>query len=195
MKQLEHLGIADNTIIVFSSDNGPVLGDGYEDGAVEKNGKHRAAGPFRGGKYSIFEAGTRVPFIVAGPDINKNTVSDALYSQIDLIASFAQMLGLPKPKDAKDSQSLFSTLQGKDTQGRTFNIEHAYSLAIVQDNWKYIEPNDRPAYNRLTDTELGNSTEPQLYDLRNDPGETENLASKYPDRVKALKELLGKRKE
>lgn len=194
MKQLEHLGIDDNTIIVFSSDNGPVLDDGYEDEAVEKNGTHKAAGPFRGGKYSLFEAGTRVPFIVAGPDISKNTKSDALYSQIDLIASFAQMLGQPKPQEAKDSKSLFSTLQGKEKRGRAYNIHHASSLAIVCGDWKYIEPNNRPAYSALTGIELGNSKEPQLYNLKQDPGETKNLAHQQPDKVKELKALLEKEK-
>jgi arylsulfatase A len=190
VNQLDLLGITDNTIIVFSSDNGPVVDDGYEDESVEKNGGHKPAGPFRGGKYSIYEGGTRIPFIVAGSGINQNTISDALYNQVDLIASFAQMLDQPIPKDAKDSKALFTTLQGIDKKGRDYNIEHAYSLAIVKDNWKYIEPNDGSAYNSLTDTELGNSKVPQLYDLKNDRGETKNLASKYPNIVKELTELL-----
>lgn len=180
MNQLELLGISDNTIIVFSSDNGSVIDDGYEDESVEKNNGHQASGPFRGGKYSMFEGGTRVPFIVAGPNINKNITSDALYSQIDLIASFAQMLAQEKPKDAKDSEALFPTLQGKDKKGRTYNIEHGQSLAIVKDDWKYIEPNNGPKYNALTNTELGNSTEPQLYNLKEDMGEKNNVATKYP---------------
>lgn len=194
INQLEVLGIANNTIIVFSSDNGSVIDDGYDDESVEKNNGHKASGPFRGGKYSIFEGGTRVPFIVAGQGINKNTTSDALYSQIDLIASFAQMLGQEKPKDAKDSEPLFSTLQGVNKKGRSFNIEHAYSLAIVKDDWKYIEPSNGPQYNKLTNTELGNSKEPQLYNLKTDKGEKENLASKYPDKVKELKDLLEQEK-
>lgn len=98
------------------------------------------------------------------------------------------MLGQPKPKDAKDSEPLFSTLQGIDKKGRSFNIEHAYSLAIVKDNWKYIEPSNGPQYNKLTNTELGNSKEPQLYNLKTDKGEKENLASKYTDKVKELLE-------
>ena len=63
MKTLEQEGILENTLIVFSSDNGPVLNDGYYDDAVEKIGNHDPKGGLRGGKYSIFEAGTRVPFI------------------------------------------------------------------------------------------------------------------------------------
>lgn len=98
LEKLEYLGIIENTIIIFSSDNGPVLDDGYEDEAVEKNYNHRSLGALRGGKYSIFEGGTRVPFIVAGPGINKNTTSNALFGQIDILSSFAQMFGFKIPE-------------------------------------------------------------------------------------------------
>ncbi|HLS38298.1 MAG TPA: sulfatase-like hydrolase/transferase [Sphingobacterium bovisgrunnientis] len=190
IKQLDQLGISKNTIIVFTSDNGPVLDDGYQDESVEKNNNHKSAGPFRGGKYSIFEAGTRVPFIIAGKGIRKNYVSNALFSQIDLIASFAQMLEQPNPMDAKDSEALFSTLQGLDDKGRSYYIKQGYSLAIIKDNWKYIEPSNASEYNPLTDIELGNSKLPQLYNLTIDQGEKYNLASKYPEKLKELKELL-----
>lgn len=83
-------GIAENTLIVLSSDNGPVVDDGYADRAVELLGEHRPWGPFRGGKYSIFEAGTRVPMIVSWPAQVKPGVSDALVSQIDLYASMGK---------------------------------------------------------------------------------------------------------
>jgi arylsulfatase A-like enzyme len=68
MKTLDRLKLAENTLIVLCSDNGPVLDDGYVDGAVEKLGSHEPAGPFSGGKYSVFEGGTRTPFIARGPD-------------------------------------------------------------------------------------------------------------------------------
>ncbi len=194
MEQLKLLGLSESTIIVFSSDNGPVIDDGYEDESVEKSHGHEAAGPFRGGKYSNFEGGTRVPFIVAGKGIKKNHVSDALYSQIDLIASFAEMLGQDKPEDAKDSEMLFSTLQGKDKNGRSIYVQHAQSLAIVKDNWKYIVPNNGRAINKQTNTELGNSQVPQLYNLAEDQGERVNLAEKYPEKVKELQDLLEKEK-
>ena len=194
VEQLELLGLSENTIIVFSSDNGPVIDDGYADESVEKSVDHQAAGLFRGGKYSNFEGGTRVPFIVSGKGIQKNNVSDALFSQIDLIASFAEMLGQEKPKDAKDSEKLFSTLQGIDKKGRSIYVQHAYSLALIKDNWKYIAPSNGAAYNRLTNTELGNSKEAQLYNLKDDQGEKVNLASKYPEKVNELQDLLEKEK-
>ena len=84
VKQIELLGLAENTMIIFSSDNGPVLDDGYEDDAVKKRNGHQQNGPLRGGKYSAFEAGTRVPFILNWPKQVKPGTSSALISQIDL---------------------------------------------------------------------------------------------------------------
>jgi arylsulfatase A-like enzyme len=68
MKTIQTLGIADNTIVIFSSDNGPVLDDGYADKALELNGNHTPTGVYKGGKYSAYEGGTRVPFIVSWPN-------------------------------------------------------------------------------------------------------------------------------
>ena len=91
MKQLERLKLADNTLVIFTSDNGPVLDDGYQDGANEKLGTHQPAGPWRAGKYSLFEGGTRVPFIVHWPARVKPGVSAALISQVDFCATFAAL--------------------------------------------------------------------------------------------------------
>ena len=90
---LDRLQLTDNTLVILSSDNGPVLDDGYKDGAVEKLGDHKPAGPFRGGKYTIFEGGTRMPFVVRWPGRVKPGVSDALVSQVDFCASFAALAG------------------------------------------------------------------------------------------------------
>lgn len=194
LDQLEQLGIADNTLVIFSSDNGPVLDDGYVDGAVTQLNGHTPTGQLRGGKYSIFEAGTRVPFIVSGPGVTKNQVSDALYCQIDLLASMAQLLGQKSPKTAIDSEPLATTLLGKDLKGRKHLVEHGGTLAIVQGDWKYIAPSNGPAYSKLTDTEMGNNPEPQLYNLKEDIGEKNNLAQTNPEKVNELKALLEKEK-
>jgi len=190
INQLDILGLRENTIVIFTSDNGPVLDDGYEDEAVDKNNNHKPAGQLRGGKYSIFEGGTRVPFIVSGYGVNKNVVSNALISQVDLLATFAQMLNKPVSEDVKDSTPLLSTVQGKEKIGKKTNIQHSRTLAIVKDNWKYIEPSNAPTYNALTNIELGNSIEPQLYNLANDIGEKINLASQHPEKLKELQKLL-----
>jgi arylsulfatase A len=196
MDQVEALGLTDNTIIIFSSDNGPVLDDGYQDGAVTQRNGHTPAGPLRGGKYSSFEGGTRVPFIVSGKGVAKGRTSDALVSQVDLLSSFAQMLRQQIPiGDAIDSQDLWDTFLGKSKEGRSYLVEHAGSLGIIKANWKFIEPSDRPAYSKLTDTELGNAPEPQLYDLSKDMGEKNNIAKKHPQIVKELTSILAEERK
>lgn len=196
LDQVEALGLKDNTIIVFSSDNGPVIDDGYQDGAVEQRNGHMPAGLFRGGKYSIFEGGTRVPFLITGPNISKGKVSDALIGQIDFIASFSKLLNQTVPTgEARDSKDIWSALSGKSNMARESLIQDASGLAIVKGTWKYIEPNNASAYNELTNTELGNSSEPQLYNLATDPGEKENLAKKNPSKLKELELLLKKEKQ
>lgn len=191
MKHLERLGIANNTMIVFTSDNGPVVDDGYQDGAVTQLNGHTPAGPLRGGKYSNFEGGTRVPWIVSWPRRIKPGTSDALVCQVDLIASFASLLKQPLPAgDAGDSENMLNALMGKSKKGRDVLVTQGMSLAIIEDNFKYIVPGNAPAYHRLTNTELGNSKEPQLYDLNKDPGEQENLAATLPEKVAHLQALL-----
>jgi arylsulfatase A-like enzyme len=192
VKELEYLGIANNTLIVFSSDNGPVLDDGYMDEAVAKQNGHTPAGLLRGGKYSIFEAGTRVPYIVSWPAKIKPGISDAMICQMDLLSSFSKMLKIKLPAgDAMDSEDVLSALLGKSQKARKVLVEQgAQSIAIVQDNWKYIESNKGQAMNVLTNIELGNSQQAQLYDLKNDIGEKNNLAEKYPQKLSELVKLL-----
>lgn len=190
MQQLESLGIADNTIVIFSSDNGPVLDDGYVDGAVEQLNGHLPAGPLRGGKYSIFEGGTRVPFIVSGPGVAKGKVSGALLSQVDILASMSELLGQQKPSTALDSEPLLSTLLGHGDKGREVYVQQGGTLAVRKGNWKYIAPSGGAAYDPHTKTELGNSKSPQLYDLGADIGERNNLAQERPELLKELESLL-----
>ena len=197
MKQLESLGIAKNTMIIFSSDNGPVLDDGYEDEAVSKLNEHTPAGVLRGGKYSTFEGGTRVPLIVSWPSKTKTAVSEAMVCQIDFMSSFSKMLNV-KPKDLQttDSEDMLDVLLGKSKKGRTILVEQGItSLAIIKDNWKYIEPNKGPAINALTNIELGNNPLPQLYDLHNDLSEKNNLAAQKPEITNELAGLLRKTKD
>lgn len=192
MKQLKNLGIEQNTILVFSSDNGPVLDDGYLDSAVTQLNGHTPWGPLRGGKYSVYEAGTRVPMLISWPGTIKPAVSQALVSQIDLLASFSKMLNISTEGFPKDSENTLDVLLGKSNKGREYIVEQGFTdnLAIIHGNWKYIEPKDGPKKNELVDIELGYDMQPQLYDLSNDIGEKNNLAKKYPKKVKALHEKL-----
>ncbi len=193
---LDSLHLTKNTILIFSSDNGPVLDDGYADSAVEKLNGHTPAGPLRGGKYSVFDAGTCVPFIISYPGKIKQDVSDALISQVDLLASFASLCNYPLTmNDAPDSYDLLDVLLGKTKKGRDHLIEHAGTFAVIQANWKYIEPSNREPYDKYVNIELGNNKLPQLYDLQKDRGEKNNLAEKYPDKINELAEVLKKVKD
>ncbi|MDD2798066.1 MAG: arylsulfatase [Bacteroidales bacterium] len=199
MHALDSLGIADNTLIILSSDNGPVLDDGYKDQAVELLGTHKPGGAYRGGKYSIFEAGTRVPCIVWWKkEIKKPSVSNALVSQIDYFASLSALIKSNIPVNAAtDSKNELNALLGKSQDARDYLIEQNINntLSVVSGNWKYIEPSNGPKINVSTNTELGNNTLPQLYNLKTDNGETKNIAKKFPQKVEHLKALLEKMKE
>lgn len=196
VETLERLGIRENTLIVLTSDNGPVVDDGYQDQAVELLGEHRPWGPFRGGKYSSFEAGTRIPFIVSYPGKVKKGVSKALISQIDFLATMSEFLGISLTEEKKrDSRGQLPAWSGKDKKGRDYVIEHAGSLAISDGMWKYISPSKKKAYEKLTNTELGNNPEDQLYFLKKDIGEKTNLAGEYPEKVKGLKKILEMEKQ
>lgn len=194
MQTLQYLGLEKNTMIIFSSDNGPVLDDGYQDEAVTKLNGHTPAGVLRGGKYSVFEAGTRVPFIVHWPAKITPGVSTAMISQVDLLASFSQLLHLPiAGSDILDSENMLPSLLDKTKNGRTVLIEQGLeSLAIVKDHWKYIAPSNGAAVDTLTNIELGNAQQAQLFDLSNDPAEKKNLAASHPEKVNELVILLQK---
>lgn len=190
---LDRLSLSTNTIVIVTSDNGPVLDDGYQDDAVAKVGSHRPSGPFRGGKYSNFEAGTRVPFVIRWPQRVKAGVSVALVCQIDLLRSFAAFTNQTLASgDAPDSVDIMAVLLGRSKTGRRHLVEQGSGLALRLGPWKYIRPSNIPKLNAQTQTELGNDTVPQLYDLAADPGETRNVAAKHPSRVNEMQTLLEK---
>lgn len=195
LKTLDKFGLTENTIIVLTSDNGPVVDDGYQDRAVELLGSHRPWGPFRGGKYSNFEAGTRVPLIVKWPVKVKPRVSDALVSQVDLFASFSELLNEKLENGvAPDSHSYLSTFLGKSKKGRDYVVEQAGALSITTGDWKYIAPSNGPAYGKETNTEYGNSKEIQLYRIKEDRGEKNNIAPKHREKVAELNAYLESEK-
>ena len=198
MRTLDSLGIADNTLLVFTSDNGPAIDDGYQDHAYELLNGHTPMGIYRGGKYSAYEAGTRIPFIVRWPAKVKPSKQQSLFSQIDVYASLASLLNQPLRKGAApDSQEYLDVLLGKNNTGREYVVQQNLNntLAIVKGQWKYIEPSDGPAIEFWTKTELGNDKQPQLYDLSSDPSEKTNIAKSHPEIVKELSALLESVKE
>ncbi len=185
MKTLETEGLLENTLVVLTSDNGPVLNDGYYDDAVEKLGRHQPSGPLRGGKYSLFEAGTRVPFITYWKGVIEPQVSDALVCQLDLLASLASLVD--DEENTTDSQNLLEVLMGKSTTGREMLVLEATSrTAFRKGDWLMIPPYRGPVKNNQVDIELGNSTNFQLYNLKNDIGQQNNLAEKNPEKLEEM---------
>jgi arylsulfatase A-like enzyme len=196
LKTLDRLKLADNTLVLFSSDNGPVVDDGYLDEAVEMLGNHQPAGPLRGGKYSNFEGGTRVPLLARWPARIKPGVSEALLCQIDFTASLASLVGQTLPRDdAPDSFDVLPALLGKSSDGRDHLVEHASVLSLRQGPWKLIEPGKGPKKNANTNTELANDPKPQLYNLADDLGETKDLASQHANKVEQMTALLNRIRE
>jgi arylsulfatase A-like enzyme len=193
LETLDELNLTTNTLVIFSSDNGPVLDDGYKDGAVELLGDHKPAGVFRGGKYSIFEGGTRMPLIVRWPGQVNPGVSHAVVSQVDFAASFAALTGqLLGTNDAPDSVNVLPALFNKSNANRDYIIEQGNRvLGLRSGNWKYIGPGKGPAIDRSVNIELGIAPAPQLYDVVKDPGETNNVAWENPEVVDKLSKLLN----
>lgn len=193
LKTLKRHGLDQNTMVILSSDNGPVVDDGYKDQAVELLGNHKPAGEYRGGKYSSFEGGTRVPGMLCWPGKVKPGVSDRLLCQVDMLATIASLLQANIPDNAApDSENQLSTWMNDGGKGREYlvlqNVQN--NLSIEDGRWKFIPPGKGPAYLKDTNTELGNLNIDQLYDLSNDKGEKINVAVQNPKIVERLKSKL-----
>ena len=197
MNALEEHGLTENTIVIFSSDNGPVYDDGYDDGTkVQTSTKevdqgHDGSGPYRGGKYQIYEGGTRVPFIIRWPARIKPGVSPALVNQIDFTASFAKLLDQKlATEEAVDSRDTLQALLGEDKVGLPYMIEEARGLALRKGAWKYIAP-PKPWKNAKKPAKppVG-----ELYNLDSDVGEQKNVIADHPEVAKEMDVLLEKLK-
>jgi arylsulfatase A-like enzyme len=205
---LDRLGLAEDTLVILSSDNGPVLNDGYKDQAVEKLGGHRPAGLFRGHKYSAYEGGTRVPFLARWPKaIRAASESSALVSLVDCLATAAALTGQTLGSaDAPDSFDFSKALLDPSASARTTLISQDPCLSLREGPWKFIPENGkqkagkRPAKGVLGDPDAfikgerdsGSWNVCQLYNTAEDPRETNNLAEAQPERVAAMRVLLEK---
>jgi len=179
---LEQEGLLENTLIVFTSDNGPVLNDGYFDDAVEKLGNHDPSGGLRGGKYSMFDAGTHVPFITYWKGEIQPAVSNALVSQVDLLSSLAKLTG--STVRVNDSEQLLDVLFGKSTKGRSdLVLEASQKTAYRAGDWALIPPYKGSAINTQVNIELGISPEYQLYNLKEDRSQQHNLAETNKEKL------------
>jgi arylsulfatase A-like enzyme len=192
METLERHDLTRNTLLIVTSDNGPVIDDGYEDGAFEDLNGHTPAGPWRGGKYSIYEGGTRMPFLLRWPARVRPGVSDALIGQVDVLASLAALAEVPlAPEAGPDSFDLLPALLGESRNGRSHLIQHAGILAIRSGKWKYIPRGERASGSlNWNGGNRPNGAPEELYDLERDPAERNNLAHVYPDVAKRLSAQL-----
>lgn len=180
MTTLEKLGLDERTLVVFSSDNGPVLDDGYKDEAVAKLGDHKPSGPFSGGKYSSLEGGTRVPTIVRWKGKVKPGTSAAVINQVDFAASFADFTGVKLDDDAVvDSFNIMPALLGQSPEGRDWLVEHSQfgnRLCYREGDWKLIEAvKGQPL---------------RLYNLKDDIAEKKDLSKANPEMVERFSRRL-----
>ncbi len=181
IKTLEQEGLLENTLIFLSSDNGPVLDDGYVDYAIEKLGNHSPSGGLRGGKYSLFEAGTRVPFVTYWKGTIEPSTSEAIISQVDWLSSLSSMFDASTPEI--DSENHLNLLLGKTNEGRKDLILEATSrTAYRQGDWVLIPPHPGPKMFFTKGIESGNGDEYQLYNLAEDASQKNNLAEKLPEK-------------
>ncbi len=196
VKTLKRLNLDKNTLIVFCSDNGPVLDDGYADGAVEENGSHKPAGPYSGGKYSVYEGGTRTPFITWWPGRITPAVSDEIVSTIDLPASMAALAGVElQEKACLDSFDVLGALLGEGI-GRDHIVQQDngrggnYGLMVW--DWKLQRHDSGRTRNLVVTTKLANTDVAQyrLFNLATDPAERNNLAAVHPEVFEEMKARL-----
>lgn len=189
---LEDAGIADNTLIILTSDNGPVLDDGYADQAIELLNGHSPTGPLRGAKYSGYEGGTMVPMIVRWPAvIVPQPENPTLLSHIDLLRSFGSLIGADVPDGgAMDSQDYMAQILGRSTESRPWvsELNHTRTLSVRTPHWKYLPASKlTPMVNWGPEIENGNQPEEQLYNLLIDPSETTNVAASNPAILNSLR--------
>ena len=198
MKTLKKTGLLNNTLVIVCSDNGPVMDDGYKDFALEKLGDHRAAGPFSGGKYSVYEGGTRTPFITYWRGSIKPAVSEEVVCTIDLANSLATLTSQKLPEDAcLDSFNVLRALLGKaNGKGRDHLVQQNNgnngSYALLQGDWKLHRYDRKIARNVVVEKQLMNRKVPpyMLFNLKDDPTESKNVIAEHPEIAERMQKQL-----
>ncbi len=189
LSYLRKKGLLENTLVIFTSDNGPVLNDGYADGAVEMLGDHDPMNGMRGGKYSLFDGGTHIPFIVAWDGKVKPGTSDAFVSQLDLYPSLARLAGAGTPQGL-DGEQMLETFLGRSSRGREAMVLEAQGrLAYKRGSHVLIPPYDGRKTN-TTGNELGNLPDWSLFDLKDDPAQKEDMADDDRALLEEMKALF-----
>lgn len=181
VRTLKEQGIYENTILIVSSDNGPMVKEGYDDGALEHINGHDPFGGLRGQKYSLHEAGTRVPFIFSWPEkVRSPFVQNQPFTYLDMLSTLAGLLQLSitkeEARDTQDGSGLFAAPDAPPYREYIMVQNNGGQIAIRKDNWKYI-PATR---NRGA----------ELYDLNTDPSELHDVTYAYPEQAARLKKYV-----
>lgn len=205
LDKLDHLGLKENTIVIYTTDNGPWCQSKYYEAKMGLHSKKKKVaswyqdegtifwgdpGKLRGGKGSAYEAGSRVPCIIRWPNkVAANKKSNALFATIDVMPTLASIIGFDIPKDRIiDGIDQSDLLLGKTKKGRTsfvYDQSRKESVGIRKGKWKLLLPNRKPVKGHRYLMDFG-TNDYELYDLRKDIGETKNLADKHPEIVKEL---------
>jgi arylsulfatase A-like enzyme len=184
LAELDRHKLTDNTLVIFTSDNGGVMDDGYIDGTADDKSGHKCNGSLRGFKGGLYEGGHRVPFLARWPGkVPAGKVSNELVCHVDLLATAAAIVGKPLPKDAGPDSfdilpALTAEMPAKPCRESLVHQSGGVVLAIRKGNWKFI-PNAGKK-----------KAGPELFDLAADPAEAKNLAADKPEVVKELAALL-----
>ena len=195
LKTLDELGVADNTIVIFTADNGTSPGSKFDKAQAQG---HYSSWIYRGLKGTTWEGGHRVPFLVRWPNgVKAGTVSDQLVCTTDLMATVADVIGEKLADNVgEDSVSFLPALKGEEIPniGTRGVVHHSDSgvFAIRRGKWKLLF--DNKGGSRRTnpkDKPVINSADLLLFDMENDVGETTNVSAEYPEVVESLKKLLA----
>ncbi|HKK62368.1 MAG TPA: sulfatase-like hydrolase/transferase [Bacteroidales bacterium] len=208
MKKLDELDLAENTLVIFASDNGPEVVTVFN---MRETHGHDGARPWRGMKRDNWEGGHRTPFIVKWPGkVEPNSTSNQLLSLTDIMATCADIVGAELPEDAaEDSYNMLpaflNTMDDKQIRQYALQQTNELKLSIRDGHWKYLDhqgsgSNNKPRKLRLgMDPEELAGSDPdapaQLYNLKTDPGEKQNLYRQHPEIVKDMKAKLEEFKE
>lgn len=189
---LDELKLTQNTMVIYTSDNGPWNQDKYtkyKKGHPKESIFWGDSGPLRNGKGSCYEGGYRLPCIIKWPKkIKPGVISDAIFATIDFMPTFSNICGFDLPKDIHiDGIDQTELLTGKRKTGR--NFFYFDKAGVRKGKWKYLKPN---AYFYGYAVEDNRKKNDELYNLEIDIGETNNLAKKFPEKVAELKELMLK---
>lgn len=183
---LKEKGMLENTLVIFTSDNGPVVNDGYCDDAEERLGDHDPRGGTRGGKYSLYDGGTHIPLIVYWKGHLDARVSSAMVSHLDFFASLGRLVGGEVPAGI-DSREHLDVLLGQSDSGREeLVLEADGRLAYRSGHYAMIPPYRGPERN-ITKNELGNGPAWRLYDLEADRGQLTDIAAEHPEILEQMK--------